>query len=114
MSDPMTPTEQDNELRAEVKQEELRDEVMSIIYDRHKFPNTVVDASSRSLRRRDHLKQAKEIVALIDSEVTKVLERLESLPNVYPEKIEGVYTHVEAIYKSAVREIKEEYDRRTN
>lgn len=34
--------------------------------------------------------------------IVEVLEELESLPNVYPEKIKGEYTHVEAIYKSAI------------
>lgn len=31
-----------------------------------------------------------------------LLQELEALPNVYPEKINGEYTHVKAIYKSAI------------
>lgn len=30
------------------------------------------------------------------------LQKLAALPNVYPEKINGEYTHVQAIYKSAI------------
>lgn len=47
-----------------------------------------------------YLKQA--IQSLIRTEKLKLLDRLDSLPSVYPVMIDGEYTHVEAIYKSAI------------
>lgn len=38
----------------------------------------------------------------INQQIVSELEKLEQLPNVYPEKIRGQYTHVEAIYTSAI------------
>ena len=50
-----------------------------------------------------YLDQAK---AILEQEVLRgrveELTELDALPNVYPEKIKGQYTHVQAIYKSAI------------
>ena len=42
--------------------------------------------------------------SLITERLIEELETLEALPNVYPEKIDGEYTHVKAIYKSAIKD----------
>ena len=42
------------------------------------------------------------IQAHIDKKIIELLDRLEALPNVYPEKIDERPTHVKAIYKSAI------------
>jgi hypothetical protein len=51
-----------------------------------------------------------ELMQVIKSEIRQVLDRLVALPNIYPEKINGEYTHVQAVYKSAIEAERKRYE----